>query len=59
MKKENTTVCDKDCFHCPFEDCINDELDAEYYRAAGEIEHYIQPKSKKEEAIAARRRASR
>ena len=31
-------VCDYDCFHCPYEDCINDEMRLEDYQAGKEIE---------------------
>ena len=24
-------ICNKDCFNCPFEDCINDKMDYEDY----------------------------
>jgi len=27
-------ICDKDCFHCPFPDCINDAMDADDYAEA-------------------------
>ena len=29
-----TRICDKDCLHCRFADCILEELDAEDYREA-------------------------
>lgn len=31
-------VCDYDCFHCPYEDCINDELLLEDYQVEKEID---------------------
>lgn len=31
-------VCDYDCFHCPYEDCINDEMRLEDYQAGKELE---------------------
>ena len=53
-----SAVCSKDCFNCPFPDCINDALDAEDYRLARQIEAEITlPKSQKETQIAAYQRA--
>lgn len=31
-------VCDYDCFHCPYEDCINDEMRHEDYQEGKEID---------------------
>ena len=31
-------VCDYDCFHCPYEDCINDEMRHEDYQEGKELE---------------------
>lgn len=31
-------VCNLDCFHCPYEDCINDELFLEDYKAEKELD---------------------
>lgn len=31
-------VCDYDCFHCPYEDCINDEMRLEDYQEGKEID---------------------
>ena len=31
-------VCDYDCFHCPYEDCINDEMRLEDYQVEKEID---------------------
>lgn len=31
-------VCDYDCFHCPYKDCINDEMRLEDYQAGKELE---------------------
>lgn len=51
-------VCDKDCFNCPYEDCINDQMDHENYResAAREKELFMTPKKRK---IAAGKKAYR
>lgn len=32
------SICSHDCFHCPYEDCINDELLLEDYKAEKEID---------------------
>ena len=51
-------VCNKDCFNCPFPDCINDEMDYEDYLDAATTEReIILPKSKKEKKAAARQKA--
>lgn len=31
-------ICNHDCFHCPYEDCINDELLLEDYQVEKEID---------------------
>ena len=31
-------VCDYDCFHCPYEDCINDEMRHEDYQKGKKLE---------------------
>lgn len=31
-------VCDYDCFHCPYEDCINDEMRHEDYQEGKKLE---------------------
>ena len=36
-------VCDRDCFHCKYEDCILDELTAEEYKS-DEVEKFISEK---------------
>lgn len=48
MKK----ICEKDCFNCPYEDCINDEMDHEDYReaAARDRELFITPKKRERAA---------
>lgn len=32
------SICNKDCFNCPYPDCINDELDYEDYRELAQID---------------------
>lgn len=52
--------CNKDCFNCPYPDCIEDELDAKDYDLARKVEReIILPKNKKENEIAAKQRAYR
>lgn len=31
-------VCDYDCFHCPYEDCINDEMRLEDYKSEKKLD---------------------
>ena len=31
-------VCDYDCFHCPYEECINDEMRLEDYQEGKKLE---------------------
>lgn len=50
------SICDKDCLHCQYPDCINDEMDAEDWRQAREIENYLREKTAAERAIAAKQR---
>ena len=50
--------CNRDCFHCPFEDCIEDELTHEDYRAEAMIEkEFLFPKTAKQKKIAAGQKA--
>ena len=58
-RREREKVCDKDCFNCPYDDCINDELDAEDYRSARAIDDFVRPRTRAEEAIAAKKREYR
>lgn len=34
-------ICNKDCFRCPFPDCINDRLEMEDYKALEEMDRKI------------------
>lgn len=34
-------VCNKDCFHCPYPDCINDGMNTADYRESREIERNV------------------
>ena len=50
--------CDKDCFNCPYEECIFDGVDAEDYAELAKIEReLLTPKSLKEKRRAAAKRA--
>jgi hypothetical protein len=52
--------CNHDCFNCPYPDCIVDDMTAEEYRELSRIEReLIRPKSRKELAIAAKKREYR
>ena len=50
-------VCNKDCFNCPFPDCVLDELDAEDYRKAKEVDDLLHPQTKHQKKLAAQQRA--
>ena len=52
-------VCNKDCFNCPHPDCICDDLDAEDYRKAKEIDKLLHPQTKHQKKVAAKQRAYR
>lgn len=57
---KETAVCDRDCFHCKFPDCIAEGMTAEDYRDAKRIEaELLNPKSYKEKQLAAKQRAYR
>lgn len=50
-------ICSKDCFNCPFPDCINDTFDAEDRAASEDVERdFVQSKTKKQLQNAAYRR---
>ena len=51
-------ICNKDCLHCPYPDCINDDLDYEDFKAAAELEReIILPRTAKQRKVAARKKA--
>lgn len=59
-RKSAPPVCNKDCEHCPYPDCINDTLDYEDYVASARIEEeIIFPKTAKQNRIAAQHKAYR
>jgi len=52
------SVCDRDCFHCKYDDCILEELEAEDYAEQRRIEREIVfPKDRKGQKRAAYQRA--
>ena len=54
----NAPRCNKDCFHCPFPDCINDDLDHEDYKELARIEREeIFAKTEKQRKVAAAQKA--
>ena len=60
MKKSKENVCNKDCFRCPFEDCVLDELDYEDYKELSAIESdFIVQKTDMQKKLAARQKAYR
>ena len=53
-------ICNKDCLHCPYPDCINDDLDYEDYKAAAELEReIILPRTAKQRKVATYQKAYR
>ncbi len=52
------SICNKDCFNCPYPDCINDQMDHEDYIEASKRDKELRstPKSKK---LAAQKKAYR
>ena len=52
------SICNKDCLHCPYPDCINDELDYGDYKAAAELEReIILPRTAKQRKVATYQKA--
>lgn len=50
--------CNRDCFNCPFDDCIEDELELEDYRAEAEMERELLfPKTAAQKKVAAQQKA--
>lgn len=52
-------ICSKDCFHCPYPDCINDEMDAADYASSRAREKIINPPTMQARKRAASQRAYR
>ena len=56
--KSKENVCNKDCFRCPFEDCVLDELDYEDYKELSAIESdFIVQKTDIQKKLAAQKKA--
>ena len=54
------SICDRDCFHCKYDDCILEELEAVDYDEQRRIEREIVfPQDRKKKIVAARQRAYR
>lgn len=59
-RKSAPPVCNKDCEHCPYPDCINDALDYDDYVASAKMEkEFIFPKTAKQKKVAAQQKAYR
>ena len=51
-------ICDKDCLHCKYPDCINDTLDYADYQALDRLEkEIIRPKTAAQRKVAAQQKA--
>ena len=48
-------MCNKDCFHCPFDDCINDKMDASDYAEADDRDRKLNGTEKQRKHAAAMR----
>ena len=58
MLKGKQPVCDRDCFHCKFEDCIEDGMIHKDYVQQSEIEkELLFPKTAQQKKIAAGQKA--
>lgn len=54
------SVCSEDCFHCPYPDCVRDDLTAATYADLALIEKtIINPPTAKQRKLATRQRAYR
>ena len=49
-------VCDRDCFHCPYPDCVVDDITAQEAQELAAINKYLTLDPKKEK-LAAQKRA--
>ena len=50
--------CNRDCFNCPYPDCLEDELTAADYRELAEIDReIINPKDRRAKKLAAQQKA--
>ena len=55
-KRSRRPVCDKDCFHCPFDDCINDEMDSQDYAEAADRDRKLNCTEKGKQSVEAQRK---
>ena len=54
------SVCNEDCFHCPYPDCVRDDLTAATYAELATLEKtIINPPTLKQQKVAAYNRAYR
>ncbi|MCI5582071.1 MAG: hypothetical protein MR387_12450 [Phocaeicola plebeius] len=54
------SICNEDCFHCPYPDCIRDDLTAATYAELATIDKtIINPPTWKQRKVAAQKRAYR
>ena len=52
------SICNEDCFHCPYPDCIRDDLTAATYAELATIDKtIINPPTWKQRKVAAQQRA--
>ena len=56
MGRTNPSICDRDCFHCPYPDCILDQLDYEDYKALDDLDKSL-TRTKEQDKAAAQKRA--
>ena len=52
------TVCNRDCFHCPYEDCIVDDMTLEEY-AESRLRELTMHKTPEQKRAAAKQKAYR
>lgn len=54
------SICNEDCFHCPYPDCVRDDLTADTYAELALLEKtIINPPTAKQRKVAAQKRAYR
>lgn len=52
------SICNEDCFHCPYPDCVRDDLTADTYAELALLEKtIINPPTAKQRKLAAQQRA--
>ena len=54
-RTESSAPCNKDCFNCPFDDCINDEMDSEDYAEAAKRDNLIKDTPERQRRLANQR----